>query len=185
MFVGGFDAEAAMAVAPGLTVDVFARLVDKSVVASGQDLAWATRVTGCSRPSASTPRVAGGERRARGPASVTCATSRAVAERGPGWPPFIPGALLDELRQDYENIRAALEWAADADPCAGLRLLAATRELFQKLGPADGRRIAQLLLERCPARDRCRVEVLITAGILAMVMANAEASLAFHSEARG
>ena len=54
VFVGGFDAGAAMAVAPGLTVDVFARLVDKSVVASGQDLAWAGRATGCSRPCAST-----------------------------------------------------------------------------------------------------------------------------------
>jgi tetratricopeptide (TPR) repeat protein len=63
-------------------------------------------------------------------------------------------------------------------------LLAATRELFHNLGHADGRRIAQLLLERCPACDRARVEVLITAGILAMVTANAEASLAFHREAQ-
>jgi DNA-binding CsgD family transcriptional regulator len=41
-----------------------------------------------------------------------------------------------------------------------------------------------LLLARCPARDRCRIEVLITAGILAMVMADPEASHAFHSDAR-
>ena len=32
VFVGGFDADAALAVAPGMTVDAFARLVDKSVV---------------------------------------------------------------------------------------------------------------------------------------------------------
>ena len=90
----------------------------------------------------------------------------------------------DELRPDYENVRAALAGAAEADQCAGLRLLAATGDLFQNIGQADGRRIAQLLLERCPARDRDRVEVLITAGVLAMVTANAEASLAYHSEAR-
>jgi DNA-binding CsgD family transcriptional regulator len=101
-----------------------------------------------------------------------------------GWPPFVTAALLDERRDDYENIRAALERAAESDPCAGMRLLAASRELFQMLGQTDGRRLAQLLLGLCPARDRCRVEVLMTAGILAMVMANADASLAFHSEAR-
>ena len=43
VFVGGFDADAAMAVAPGLTVDVFARLVDKSVVAAGQTPRGRTR----------------------------------------------------------------------------------------------------------------------------------------------
>ena len=36
VFAGGFDADAAMAVAPGLTLDVFARLVDKSVVVAGR-----------------------------------------------------------------------------------------------------------------------------------------------------
>ena len=109
----------------------------------------------------------------------------AVAEQAdPGWPPFIAAALLDQRREDYENIRAALEWSAESDPCAGMRLLAGSRELFQMLGTADGRRLAQLLLARCPARDRCRIEVLITAGILAMVMADPEASHAFHSEAR-
>jgi predicted ATPase len=43
VFVGGFDAEAAMAVAPGLTMDVFARLVDKSVVATGKTSQGHTR----------------------------------------------------------------------------------------------------------------------------------------------
>jgi DNA-binding CsgD family transcriptional regulator len=108
----------------------------------------------------------------------------AVAEQAdPGWPPFITAALLDQRREDYENIRAALEWSVESDPCAGMRLLAGSRELFQMLGPADGRRLAELLLARCPARERSRIEVLITAGLLAMVMADAEASHAFHSDA--
>jgi tetratricopeptide (TPR) repeat protein len=110
--------------------------------------------------------------------------SAAAEELEPGWPPFVTAALLDERRPDYENVRAALEWSVESDPCAGLRLFAAERDLFQSLAQADGRRIAQLLLERCPARDRCRAEVLITAGILAMVTANAQASRALHSEAQ-
>jgi non-specific serine/threonine protein kinase len=65
-----------------------------------------------------------------------------------------------------------------------MRLFAASRELFQMLGTADGRRLAEVLLARCPARDRCRIEVLVTAGILAMVMADTDASHAFHSDAQ-
>jgi predicted ATPase/DNA-binding CsgD family transcriptional regulator len=185
VFVGGFDAEAAMAVAPGLTVDVFARLVDKSVVATGEISPGRTRsrLLETVREYAHELLLAGGElepareRHLRYLSGLTQNTDMS-------WPPFVTQALLDEFRPDYENIRAVLEWAAEADPCAGLRLLAATGDLFQNVGQADGRRIAQLLLERCPARDRYRVEVLITAGILAMVTANAEASLALHSEAR-
>ena len=144
------------------------------------------RATGCSKPSTSTPRSCSwpsGE--LDGVRERHLRHFSAVAEELElGWPPFVTGALLDERRPDYENVRAALEWSAESDPCAGLRLFAATRDLFQILAQADGRRIAQLLLQRCPARDRCRVEVLITAGILAMATANAQASRAFHSEAQ-
>ena len=144
------------------------------------------RGTGCSKLSASTRTScwwrAASSRRAR---ERHLHHYLAVAEQAdPGWPPFITAALLDQRREDYENIRAALEWSVESDPCAGMRLLAGSRELFQMLGTADGRRLAQLLLARCRARDRCRIEVLITAGILAMVMADPEASHAFHSDAR-
>jgi DNA-binding CsgD family transcriptional regulator len=43
VFVGGFDSGAAMAIVPGLTVDAVARLVDKSVVASGKTSRGTTR----------------------------------------------------------------------------------------------------------------------------------------------
>jgi predicted ATPase/DNA-binding CsgD family transcriptional regulator len=185
VFVGGFDSGAAMAVVRGLTLDTVARLVDKSVVASGKTSRGTTRyrLLETVREHAHELLVASG--------ALVGARARhlhhylAVAEQAdPGWPPFITAALLDQRREDYENIRAALEWSAESDPCAGMRLLAGSRELFQMLGTADGRRLAQLLLARCPARDRCRIEVLITAGILAMVMADPEASHAFHSDAR-
>ena len=185
VFAGGFDADAAMAVAPGLTLDVFARLVDKSVVVAGQTPWGRTRyrLLETVREYAHELLVASGE--LEGARERHLRHFSAVAEElEPGWPPFVTGALLDERRPDYENVRAALEWSVESDPCAGLRLFAATRDLFQNLAQADGRRIAQLLLQRCPARNRCRAEVLITAGILAMVTANAQASRAFHSEAQ-
>ena len=186
VFVGGFDAGAAMAVAPGLTVDVFARLVDKSVVArAARPRGGRTRyrLLETVREHAHELLVASGE--LEGARERHLHHYLGVAEQAdPGWPPFITAALLDQRREDYENVRAALEWSAESDPCAGMRLLAGSRELFQMLGTADGRRLAQLLLARCPARDRCRIEVLITAGLLAMVMADPEASHAFHSDAR-
>src|SRR5262245_32543749 len=43
VFVGGFVVDAAFAVAPGLTVDVLARLVDKSVVVAGKTVHGRTR----------------------------------------------------------------------------------------------------------------------------------------------
>ena len=184
VFVGGFDSGAAMAVVRGLTVDAVARLVDKSVVASGQTSRGTTRyrLLETVREHAHELLVASGE--LEGARERHLHHYLAVAQQAdPGWPPFMTAALLDQRREDYENIRAALEYSAESDPCAGMRLLAGSRELFQMLGTADGRRLAQLLLARCDARDRCRVEVLITAGILAMVMADPEASHALHSEA--
>jgi predicted ATPase/DNA-binding CsgD family transcriptional regulator len=185
VFVGGFDAGAATAVVPGLTVDAVARLVDKSVVASGKTSRGTTRyrLLETVREHAHELLVASGE--LEGARRRHLHHYLAIAEQAdPGWPPFITAALLDERREDYENIRAALEWSAESDPCAGMRLLSGSRELFQVLGTADGRRLAELLLARCPARDRCRIEVLITAGLLAMVMADPKASHAFHSDAR-
>ena len=185
VFVGGFDSAAAMAVAPGLTVDVVARLVDKSVVATAKTSRGTTRyrLLETVREHAHELLVASGE--LEGARERHLQHYLAVAEQtDPGWPPFITAALLDQRREDYDNIRAALEWSVESDPCAGMRLLAGSRELFQMLGTADGRRLAQVLLARGPARDRCRIEVLITAGLLAMVMADPEASHAFHSDAR-
>jgi predicted ATPase/DNA-binding CsgD family transcriptional regulator len=185
VFVGRFDAEAAMAVAPGLTIDVFARLVDKSVVAARATPRGTTRyrLLETVREYAQELLVASGELQAARERHLR--HFLAIAEQvEPSLPPFVTGTLIDEWADDYENVRAALEWAADSDPCAGLALFVATGALFQMLGQADGRRLAQLLLDRCEARDRRRIQALITAGILAMVTANAPASRASHSEAR-
>ena len=89
-----------------------------------------------------------------------------------GWPSLRAIEVLDQFEQDYGNVVAALEWAATSSPYAGARLLFARRDLFLMLGQADGRRLADLLLERCPARDPPGIELLITAGVLAMLVAD-------------
>ena len=85
---------------------------------------------------------------------------------------------------DYGNVRAAVEWAAIADPCAGLRLLAAMMDLFLVLGQADGRSLAEVVLERCPARDVDRVNVQISAGALAWWTGDPQAARRMLAEAR-
>jgi predicted ATPase/DNA-binding CsgD family transcriptional regulator len=185
VFVGGFDADAALAVAPDLTLDAFARLVDKSVVVARETPRGRTRyrLLETVRELAHELLAEHGELEAARERHLRHFAALAASIEV-GWPPFVTETLLNERRDDYENVRAALEWSAASDPCAGLALFAATRDLFQMLGQADGRRIAQLLLQRCPARERSRIETLITAGILAMASANPAAAQALQSEAR-
>ena len=185
VFVGGFSAEAALAVAPALTLNVFARLVDKSMIAVRASPRGRTRyrLLETVREHALELLAEAGE--------LDAARERHLRHWAPladvsppGWPFIHAESLMDELEDDYENIRAALEWAAVSDPRAGMRLLAATRDLFLLLGQADGRRIAQLLLGRCPTRDRTWAVVLIAAGLLAMLIADAPAAKASLGEAR-
>jgi non-specific serine/threonine protein kinase len=185
VLVSGFDADAALAVAPGVTLDVFARLVDKSVVTASESPRGRTRyrLLETVREYAHELLVAAGELDAARGRHLRF-FSTLVGEAELGWPSWRAEAVLDDREDDYENVRAALEWAAESNPCAGARLFAASRDLFILLGQADGRRIAQLLLERCPARDRGRVEVLITAGLLSMLTANVRAARALLIEAR-
>ena len=77
VFVGGFDADAAASVAPGLSLDVLARLVDKSLVAVAESARGRTRyrLLETVREYASELLVAAGELR-RGPRSAIFATSR-------------------------------------------------------------------------------------------------------------
>jgi predicted ATPase/DNA-binding NarL/FixJ family response regulator len=185
VFVGGFDAAAARAVAPGLSVDLLARLVDKSLVAVAASARGKTRyrLLETVREYASELLVEAGEfdgardRHFRHFLSISPTAQ-------PGWPS--PGAHLyvHELADDYENVRAAIERAADGDPCAAMRLLAATRDLFIMFGQADGRRLAELLLQRCPTRDRHRAEVQITAGLLAILVVDAEAAVRMLADAQ-
>ena len=168
IFVGGFDADAARSVVPELSVDLLVRLVDKSLIAVSKSPRGGTRyrLLETVREYARETLVTAGELDAARESHLqhfAALADRALEEwlhTGKQW-------LVNELDADYENVRAALDWAAASDPCAGLRVLAGTRDLFYKFGQTDGLLLVQRLLESCPARDRGRAMALIAAGELA------------------
>jgi predicted ATPase/DNA-binding NarL/FixJ family response regulator len=185
VFVGGFDAAAARAVAPGLSLDVLGRLVDKSLVAAATSARGRTRyrLLKTVREYASELLVEAGELDAAIDRHFRCfATLRPTTL--PGWPS--PGAHLyvHDLADDYENVRAALERSVTTDPCAAMSLLAAMRDLFIMFGQADGRRLAEVLLERCKTRDRYRAETQITAGLMAIFVVDAAGAARVLAEAQ-
>src|SRR5262249_2519542 len=149
----------AIAVAPDLSVDLLARLVDKSLVAVVDSPTGRTRyrLLDTVHEYAHQLLVDAGEieeTRERHRRHFATFADGAQCDGGAraGWP--MPDAqLLNELHDDYENVRAAVQWAAASDPCAARSSLAALYDLFLMLGQADGRRLAQLLLERCEIRD--------------------------------
>ena len=171
VFVGGFDAAAAQAVAPGLAPEVLGRLVDTSLVTldPGTGGRRRYRLSETVREHAWELLVDAGESAA--------AASRHLHHYAPlgddaaaGWPSPDARHLVADLDDDYANVRMAAEWALTADPYVGVQLLARTKDLFIRLGPADGLRLARPMLELCQARDRDRAVVQITAGLLAMVL---------------
>lgn len=185
VFVGGFGAEAATSVAPGLSLDVLARLVDKSLVAVAESPRGRTRyrLLETVREYAHELLVKANdlndarERHLRHFAGLAEVARREWLSTG-------AQRFVNELDDDYGNVRAALQWAVDADPCAGLRMLAGTRDLFFRFGQADGLGLAQELLARCPLSDRHRVEAQISAGQLATSMGDPETARTVLAEAR-
>ena len=185
VFVGGFDADAATSVAPGLSLARLARLVDKSLVAVVESHPGSTRyrLLETVREYAHELLVECGE--LDGGRERHLRHYSALAAMPPdGWPSTRAPQFISEHRDDYENVRAALEWAIASDPCEARQVFSGTQDLFMLLGHADGLRLAQLLLDRCPAQDRLRVEVLISAGLLAILIADAEAAARVLAEAR-
>jgi non-specific serine/threonine protein kinase len=185
VFVGGFDAEGAAAVVPGLSLEVLARLVDKSVLTAAAGHGGRTRYRQLEmvREYAYDLLVASGELGAARERHFRhfLSLGRETRER---WPSTEAPRFVDELEADYGNVRAAVEWSAVADPCAGMRLLSGTLDLFMMLGVADGRRLAELLLERCSVRDGHRADVQISAGALAWWSGDWDAARRALAEAR-
>ncbi len=185
VFVGGFDADAARSVVPELSVDVLARLVDKSLIAATESPRGRTRyrLLETIRAYGHELLVAADELDAARKLHLRDFAARAELaleewlQTGRQW-------LVNDLDDDYENVRAALEWAAVADPCAGVRVLAGTRDLFYKFGQSDGFQLAQRLLGCCPTRDRYRTAVLIAAGELASAVGESTVARALLAEGR-
>ena len=176
VFVGGFDGDAATSVASGLSLERLARLVDKSLVVVVEHRRGGTRyrLLETVREHAHELLVESGE--LDGVRERHLRHYRTLAGRPQdGWPSADAARFVHALHDDYENVRAAVEWAAIAEPCAARDLFSGIKDLFLLMGgQAEGLRLARLLLVRCPARDRRRIELQITAGVLAFQVADAE-----------
>jgi len=184
VFVGGFDAEAGVAVAPELSLDVLARLVDKSLVSVSESPSGRTRyrLLETMREYALERLVEAGE--LEGARERHLGHFAALAPPGPeGWPSPAAPSLVGKLQDDYENVRAALELSAASDPCLGMPFLAGTWDLFFMVGQADGLRLGELLLERCPERDRTRASVQVGVAVLRLMQADVEGARAMLADA--
>jgi non-specific serine/threonine protein kinase len=185
VFVGGFSADAARSVTPELPVDLVARLVEKSLIAADERPGSRTRYRlletireyGRELLSAADELSAARELHLRHFAALADAALEEWLKTGRQW-------LVNELDDDYENVRAALEWAAVSDPCSGVRVLAGTRDLFYKFGQSTGFHLAQRLLECCPTHDRYRAAVLIAAGELANAIGDSASARSLLADGR-
>src|SRR5229473_1880934 len=183
VFVSGFDAGAATGVA-GLTLGALGRLIDKSLVAVSRSAGGRTRyrLLETMRGFALDLLTVTGELEAA--RERHCQHfSRRVGPFEPRWPMSETQSMLDELGDDFDNIRAALEWAAAADPCGARALLAGAKDLFTLFGTAEGSRLAQRLLQDCPAHDRSRIEMQLVYGSVAMLTEDNEAASAVLADA--
>jgi predicted ATPase/DNA-binding CsgD family transcriptional regulator len=171
VFVGGFDGDAAAALGPALSLDVLARLVDKSLVTVMESPRGKTRyrLLEIVRQFALELLADADELEAAREGHFRHFASLADVAREE-WRATGKHRFVNQLDDDYENVRAALEWSVEADPCAGTRMMAGVRDLFFRFGQSDGARLARLLLERCDRQDSYRVETQIAAAQLAAML---------------
>lgn len=176
VFVGGFDAESALAVVLGLAGETLAGLVDRSLVAVAGMPNGRTRyrLLETIREYELEQLTEAGEleetRRLHLKHFV-----RLMPDARDGWPSSDALELAGRLRDEYANVRAALEWAVESDPAAGMRLYAGAWDQFQMLGQADGLRLGEQLLARYDRRDRTRAVVLISIGVQRMLESESQA----------
>ena len=95
--------------------------------------------------------------------------SRADSACGPGTVPASAQGL-EEMREDIDDLRAALRFAETHDPAAGLRLMGSTRELWYRAAQSEGLDRSLRFLELCEQPARERAYALITAGRLAITV---------------
>jgi predicted ATPase len=170
VFPGDFDLDAAEAVCTGdgiadsEVLDLVASLVDKSLVQMVVGRAGSTRyrLLETIRRYASEQLANAGENRLR---AMGCAHAQHYLHRAQAIAPELIGAdqvtCLDLLQADYDNLRAALEFAAHAaDPRAGLQLVASLGLYWERRGPlAEGAGLIARALDHphvdgAPAGDR-------------------------------
>jgi predicted ATPase/DNA-binding CsgD family transcriptional regulator len=183
VFVGGFDADAARVVAP-MSLEMLAGLADKSLitVVPARQRRTRYRLLDTMRGYASEQLAAANELAAARARHLQYFSTIGIPAED-GWMSARVVSLLQERTADYGNVRAAVDWAAASEPCLAMRLLVETKGLFFMLGQADGRRLAELVLQRCPERSRYRAEATIAAGHYAFLLGDVAAATGLMTEA--
>jgi predicted ATPase/class 3 adenylate cyclase len=175
VFAGGFGLEAAEAVCAGAdldredVVDVLSRLVDKSLVTSGDRSGGRTRyriletIREYARERLGEASESPGIQRRHAQYYLRLAEQGEGALRGGG-----QSEWLRRLDQELDNFRAALVWAQEEDPALGLRLAAALVGYWFTRGVVrEGRDWLERLLAACAPDTPYRAKALNGAGLLA------------------
>jgi non-specific serine/threonine protein kinase len=164
VFAGTFDLPAALALGGPDALDAMNRLVDKSlVIADGSRRGTRYRLLDTLRQYAWERLSAADE--------VDLARQLHLAYfLGRIESLFRPTDSVDgptrELDEHLDDLRGALDWCLAVDPQAGLRLVAATRDVWWRRSLAEGRRWTELFLQRCPETNLARARALQAAGML-------------------
>ena len=164
VFSGGFDLAAAHAMRVEGTLDVVARLIDKSLVLAERG------PNGTRYRLLETLRQYAWQRleEAHDVDFARAGHRTYFLERAETLysPVQGMGGPLRALDVDIDNLRSAFDWCELTDPVAGLRLAAATVYLWLRRSAAEGRRWAELFLARNPQPSRARARALHAAGML-------------------
>jgi len=164
VFAGAFDLAGASAMDGPETLDVLERLVDKSLLVAQQtergtryqlletlrSYAWERLDESGELERARHRHLEHFVRRAESLYTIT----------------ETPDGPTRELDQHLDDLRRALEWAARANPGAGLRLFAALRNVWWRRGCAEGRRWGQVFLGMCQEPTITQAHALLAAGWL-------------------
>ncbi len=189
VFAGGWTLAAAEAVCagedlePSGILDVLAQLVDRSLVAvdtQGEEARY--RLLEIVRQYGRARLEDAGET-----VRLRAQHLRFFTEWGERVEPLLWGPQqamwFERAEQEHDNLRAALEWAVDTDPQAGLRLAGALWRFWKMRDHStEGRGWAERLLARATERTAARARVLSGAGYLAADQGDLAAAHAFHEE---
>jgi predicted ATPase/class 3 adenylate cyclase len=152
VFAGGWTFEAAEAVIGTDTLDLLARLVDKSLVVSEEENGEVRcRLLETIRQYARDKLLDSGQ--AAEARDLHLAYVLQLVEEAE---PKLEGSemvpWLDRLATEHDNIRSALEWGLDRDPEAALRLVSGLTSFWQRRGfLTEGRRMLSQSLARVDA----------------------------------
>jgi non-specific serine/threonine protein kinase len=181
VFAGRFDLAAANAMGGPETLDVLGHLVDKSLVV-------AERTPDGTRYRLLDTLRSYGWDRLRETDELDLARRRhlehflSLAEALYQPPESVDGPTR-VLDGELDNLRSALEWCSGANAEAGVRLVAATLNVWWRRSCAEGRQWAHAFLARCPAPSLARCQALYTAGRFEL-LANPSSARGLLAEAR-